>query len=190
MGSIAVINSSSDFKICPSYSLRKVLGDKCNPKLSRADKDELKIRKGGFQLSKTGYNQATYGYYKDKFIFIFSEPCPFFYALGDYRIIWHQSQWKNQEEVVLAFVDIFGFEDASSIFFKGKLIRLDVWLDTELTYEEAKASIYRPKVSVKEEYRSGSRTTYLGAKGNKRAVIYEKPKEKVRGRSDVRRKKR
>jgi len=52
---------------------------------------------------------------------------------------------------------------------------LDLWLDLELVYDQIKRCTYRPKVSVSEHIKSNRRSTYLGSKGLKRAVFYEKP---------------
>lgn len=175
MGTLTVAIGWDELTSDPSYSLKNYLNES-NPKLSRNQRVDNKLDKGNNYLIKNGYNCHVHGFVKEnKFIMVSSKPKQFFHTMPDFKITWHQSQWKDQKEVVEEFVKIFGRHDAFAIICKGKVIRSDYWIDSELSYEITKQATYRPGVSVSDQRRGERRSFYLGTKGLKQSVFYEKP---------------
>lgn len=184
MGTITIAIGWGDLKSDPSFDFENYLNE-VNPKLNKTDRENNKLDKGNNYLIKNGYDNHIHGFVKDyKFIMVSSKPRPFFYPIPDFKITWHQSQWINQREVVETFVEIFGVENAYVILCKAKIIRSDFWLDSELSYEQTKQSTYRSGVSVSDQRRGDRRSFYLGTKGLKQSVFYEKP-TKDRSKLDI-----
>lgn len=162
-----------------SYELEKSLNE-VNPKLNLLEREENKFNKSNYYLSKNGYLKHVHGYIEGKFIIISSQPKPFFNNLPDFKVTWHQSQWTSQREVAESFVRIFGVRNAYAILCLSRLYRSDYWLDCELPYERMKKSTFRPGVTVSDQRKSERKSYYLGSKGPKQLVLYEKPKDKVK----------
>lgn len=175
MGTLTVAIGWNELTSDPSFSLQNYLNES-NPKLDRKQREDNKLDKGNNYLIKNGYTNHVHGFVKEnKFIMVSSKPKQFFYTMPDFKITWHQSQWKDQKEVAEEFVKIFGKHDAYAILCKGKVIRSDFWLDSELSYEQTKQATYRTGVSVSDQRRGERRSFYLGTKGHKQSVFYEKP---------------
>ncbi len=175
-GSMGTVVEGFD-RVGISGDIESMLKDKLsetNPRLTSKQRVENKYNKKNKFLGRTGYNRNTYGFINGKFIFLSADPKPFFNEIPDYKITWHQSQWKNQKEVVETFIDLFGPHNAYHIFFNGRTHRIDAFVDIEFDYDTAKKAIYRSGVSVVENHKSDLKTCYLGAKGPKQAVFYEK----------------
>lgn len=175
MGTLTVAIGWDELTSDPSYSFQNYLNES-NPKLDRNQREDNKLDKANNYLIKNGYTNHTHGFVEEnKFIMVSSKPKQFFQTMPDFKITWHQSQWKDQQEVVEKFVEIFGKHDAYAILCKGKVIRSDFWLDSELSYEQTKQATYRSGVSVSDQRRGERRSFYLGNKGHKQSVFYEKP---------------
>jgi hypothetical protein len=164
--------------------VKKTLGDKANPKLKKWFKYEQNAKNwiAGYRYIRdyTGYENHLYGYIttkegKKRYISILYGPKKFRYELAAYKITWHQSQWKNQREVVETFVHHFGLDKAYEIFFKWKIVRLDLWIDLGYLYDRVKRSIHKTGCSSIEKPRSYLRTLYLGSSTSpSRLIAYEK----------------
>lgn len=157
----------------PSYALKEYL-EVANPKLTGKERDDNKLNKSNYYLNKNGYTKHIYGFVDGKFIIISYEPKAFFHKLHDFKITFHQSQWKNQQEVTHKFTEIFGIKNAQVILCRSQVLRSDFWLDGELTYDQLKQSSYRPGVSVSDQRKGERLTYYLGSKLPKLALFYQK----------------
>lgn len=175
MGTITLSIGWEDLISDPSFDFENYLKE-VNPKLKKTDRINNKLDKGNNHIIKNGYEKNTHGFVNVfKFIMVSSQPRQFFYPMPAFKITWHQSQWNDQKEVVETFSEIFGIHNAYAILCKGKVLRSDFWLDSELSYEMTKQSSYRPGVSVSDQRKGDRRSYYMGLKGKKVAVFYEKP---------------
>jgi hypothetical protein len=174
MGTITIGINSSKLLSDIDYDLKQYLSE-INPLLRNSEKDKLKLNRKNQYLEKTGYKVSTYGFIDDKFIFLSSSPKNFFHCMYDYKLTVHFSQWMNLQEIVEVFIRVFGFENARSIFFSGTVLRVDFWLDLEISYNKLKQTIYRPGVAISDQRKGERRSFYLGARGPRQAVFYEKP---------------
>jgi hypothetical protein len=180
MGTVTIAVGWQDLQSDPIYEFERYFKSGLNSKMSKFDREDNKLDKSNNYLIKTGYNKHVYGFIdKKKFLMVSSRPRPFINPLPDFKITWHQSQWKDQEDVAITFVKIFGFENAKAILCNGKVVRIDFWLDTELSYEQARMFTYRSGSSISDQIKSTRRTFYIGAKGNKRALFYEKSQSSI-----------
>jgi len=190
VGTITIGNKCNDFDSNPADDLKKYF-EKGNSYIDKRSMIEVKQSKSNFYLSKTGYSKHVYGYVgdkKDKFIFIASEPVgPGYMKMYDFKITFHQSQWRDQREIAETFVQIFGWKNAKTILLEGEILRFDAWIDIEISYDILKKFVYRPKVSITEKVKKKMRTLYLGSKKPKVVVMYEKNAKDIRT-IDVKRK--
>lgn len=174
MGTVTVGISKNDLFSDIQAELVEQLGLGLNPKLGIRDRFELKLEKKQNYMICDGYDRHTYGFVKNKYFFIASNPSPFFYKLHDFRVTIHLSQWRNIKEVIDSFCNIFGALNTERIFNKGDMLRLDLWLDTECSHDFLKQSIYRKGISSVEKIRGELKTCYYGAKKPNPALFYEK----------------
>ncbi len=173
MGTLTVGIWSEKLDSDISYDLEQYL-EEINPKLSLEEREVNKFNKSNFYLDKSGYLKHTYGYIDRKFIMVLSNPKPFMSRMFDYKVTWHQSQWKNQEEVVKEFTKIFGIKNAECILCQSQILRFDAWLDCEVEYDLFKRSTYRSGVSCLDQRKSIRLSCYYGTKKPKQAVIYQR----------------
>lgn len=173
MGTITVGVSKDILEFNPMERFKKHC-QKISCALSRKERGKQKLDERNNYLMKTGYQHYLHGYLDGKYVMVVSNPMPYFVNLPEYKITWHQSQWSSQKEVVDVFVRVFGLNDACAILCKGRIFRLDLWLDLEMPYRLLLKSIYRPRTKNTEQVRSDRRTIYFGASKDKVALIYEK----------------
>ena len=181
MGTVSISFWNTHLKCDPVLKLQKGLNI-VNPRLDERSKEDLKLNKANFYLSKNGYTKHTYGYIgkqRDKYILLSSKPKHFFNPLSDYLLTFHQSQWPCLKETVEDLVNVFGIEDAEAILFKGKISRLDAWLDTDIHFLRCRKSIYRPNIRTKTRITFDKRSLYLGEKKPRQALFYEKEPFKI-----------
>lgn len=169
--------------------VKRTLGEKANPKLKKWFKEEKNaqdwVSGNTYIRDYAGYENHLYGYLvtkdgKRRYISVLYGPKKFRYDLPMYKITWHQSQWRSQREVVETFVRHFGLDKSYEIFFKWKIVRLDIWIDLGLSYDLVKRSIHKKGCSSVEKPRSCFRTLYLGSSSSlSRLIAYEKILKKI-----------
>lgn len=175
MGTVVIGINNVDLQSDIDFDLANYLGDGINQKLNNEERYEQKLVKAHSYMIKDGYNKHTHGFISDnKFIFLASKPGGFFYKLHDYKLTIHLSQWNNIKQVADAFCDIFGAHNTQAIFNEGEILRLDAWIDTNLSYNTLKKTVYRNGVSVSDQRKGDRKTYYLGSKKPMPALFYEK----------------
>ena len=133
-----------------------------------------------YSAERAGYVNHLSGYIltnegKSRYISLFYGPMKLRYNLPVYKLVWHQSQWSSQKEVVETFSRYLGLEKSYEIFFSWKIERLDLWIDTGFSFDVLKRSIFKSKISSREIIKSNLKTYYWGSPASKaRLMAYEK----------------
>ena len=97
---------------------------------------------------------------------VLSLPRHYFAHLPKYRLILHLSQFKNLHMVWLLLVTLFKEELAKFIFFVAKIVRLDVWWDTDNSYKACLRVFNRKKIGATTEWKASKQNrkgTYFGS---------------------------
>ena len=133
-----------------------------------------------YTADQAGYLNHLHGYIltpegEERYVSIFYGPKRFRYELPIYRLVWHQSQWKNQKEVVETFSHHLGMSKSYEIFYQWGVDRLDLPIDTGFSFDLLKRSIFKSKISSREIITSNLKTYYWGSPSSKsRLMAYEK----------------
>lgn len=123
---------------------------------------------------KNGYRKIHFREYYGRYMAVLTNPC--FPKMSPFRLVVHFSQWKVLYKLFNAIKATFGETLGTYIIENGKLARMDLWVDKNLNYQDVKKFMYKPKISVSEEFRSEKGTTYLGSR---KSDSYDKAYDKT-----------